>query len=104
MSKSLSRKEHTKSNIWKILHRSVGKAVTVSKGSNSFKAFYLYTFNINGSSQAVVATIVSATADSSNELPLSTEITSMPAGNRKHTEKEISLAKQPHRHQRRHLQ
>jgi hypothetical protein len=91
----------------------VGKAVSVSKGSNSFKAFYVYTFNRNiileavmaplklSSRKAVVATVISAIADSSNELPLSTKTTSTPAGNRKHTEKIRSHAKQilqPHLH------
>jgi hypothetical protein len=77
----------------------VGKAATVSKGSNSFKAFYIYTFNRNvfleaamaplklSSKEAVVSTIISAISDSSKELSLRTKTTSTPAGNRKHTEK-----------------
>jgi hypothetical protein len=56
--------------------------------------------------EAVVATDISATADSSYVLPWSTKTTKTtitPAGNRKHTEKRRSLAKQilqPRRHQR----
>jgi hypothetical protein len=117
MDKSLTRKEHNETNTWKALRWSVGKAATVSKGSNSFKAFYIYTFNRNvfleaamaplklSNKEAVVSTITSAISDSCNELPLGTKTTCTPVGNRKHTER--SFAKQilqAHRHQHHHLQ
>jgi hypothetical protein len=76
----------------------VRKAAAVSKGGNGFGACYVYTINRNvtleaamapsvlSNREAVLTTIISATADCRNELSLTT--TSTLVENRKHTEKE----------------